>query len=717
MWGKCLFLPFIKWRLICLVTLLIPIQSFIPLCLGRASKQERCLSLQESSSSDFDYGDDEDWLNDDDYSPASFSRKPGNSPFSDLRGKSQIPEFIKNYLEAGETRPQNFLTTHLLAVPMTENHELQIELESVQRAILYHCPKLVHACITSGLSRMPLLLVDASQEPAGKVNSKLQDIVQKVVRKHCFVHEEGYYLGDPEFSGLNKDGNRPLTMKFHNLEIDGVGNQALYTVADNDANGGLKKLRLIVSDLEHEIKNQGWKTMWPPSDVQGSEEQEQNRKTDEFVPRIPFMRLPPNFEEYLDPPENESIIRLCEEGGNGISPLFWIKWEKDVMARDVRLQGIGVYYGLPGLGEIREQAFYAAQDPVRLPEGNEALAGVEKVHKEYQDKRMEKMERRILDDDEFENGDIVDPTVSENRKILESIYDKDSTIADDGILENQVGDEGNIEKNEPRGANAPLDGWMQERIRDITGIEDDARSDTQSSLQTTTNDQYSKDELSSNNNSAPMDEWMQKRLRGIVENQNSVKQQRKIAESKSNLPSLDDNPIIQAMRVGDVFQNEALREENTELETVLASFPSPEHLKGFWRIVHSPVTSSFEAREQNFCDNFVLRSDGNIAGGPILVKATRQKAGGGSWQMFETDNKTLMQLRLVIPPERERIMVWEGEISKEEIIKCAGKVWVESATTASARQELGSFCMERINTTRDPSKFRIIIPQPIRIDD
>ena len=52
--------------------------------------------------------------------------------------------------------------THLIAIPLDTNYELLLELESVQRAILYHCPILADACIPSAVTRLPLLYVKAS---------------------------------------------------------------------------------------------------------------------------------------------------------------------------------------------------------------------------------------------------------------------------------------------------------------------------------------------------------------------------------------------------------------------------------------------------------------------------------------------------------------------------------------------------------------------------
>lgn len=53
---------------------------------------------------------------------------------------------------------------------------------------------------------------------------------------------------------------------------------------------------------------------------------------DKWRARVPFMRLPRNFEELL-PPVKEGLfgtdMRSPDEGGDGISPLFWFDWRKD----------------------------------------------------------------------------------------------------------------------------------------------------------------------------------------------------------------------------------------------------------------------------------------------------------------------------------------------------------------------------------------------------
>ena len=87
--------------------------------------------------------------------------------------KSRMNEYAANFLRQQQQQQQGnssqqqqqqdndvLLYTHLIAVPMETCHELMVELESVQRAILYHCPLLVHSCIASAGMKLPLLYVE-----------------------------------------------------------------------------------------------------------------------------------------------------------------------------------------------------------------------------------------------------------------------------------------------------------------------------------------------------------------------------------------------------------------------------------------------------------------------------------------------------------------------------------------------------------------------------
>ena len=320
--------------------------------------------------------------------------------------RSAIPQFVNAFLERerkarGETRPREY--THMIGIPMAECHQLQIELESVQRAILYHCPPLIHACIVPTMSRMPLLYVDASQEPAATVTLELHRMVQMVVQKHCYVQQNQPQSNSFEtisFSGFNTQGYKPITMTFHKLQIDGEANDALFTVADRDSNGGLTRLQSIASDLQKAIEHRGWKCRFPPSQVQGMQETKEAAALDDenphnFIPRIALLRLPPQFQSHLRPLVDDNDRHTLEDGGNGISPLFWIKWEKDVMASNVRPREVGIYPRRPGFCGFDEQTFYIPHETVKLPDGNEILSEQEKIHQSYSENRIKEAEQGL----------------------------------------------------------------------------------------------------------------------------------------------------------------------------------------------------------------------------------------------------------------------------------------------------------------------------------
>lgn len=562
-----------------------------------------------------DDDDDDDWRNAPDDVPQSFA------------SRSQIPQFIDAFLERerdarGEVRPNNNKYTHMIGVPMAECHELQIELESVQRAILYHCPSLIHACIVPTMSRMPLLYVDASREPAGSVTMELHQMVHNVVRKHCYVKDPQDQdntgrdvYDDVSYSALNAQGYKPLTMSFHKLQIDGEGNEALFTVADRDSAGGLARLEAMMADLRATVEERGWKCQWPPSDVQGMQEEKDASGSYAFVPRIALLRLPPNFESYLRPLVDDDDHRMSEDGGNGISPVFWIKWEKDTMGSHVRLREVGIYPRRPGFTGFDEQTFYLPHETVKLPHGNEALSQQEKIHRDYNEQRMKESERALEELESGEvspDGDFADPNLASNRQMLESIFGMASEA---------------LEK-------MPFDALDDDVVVDDT-VDDDLVDDDGDDVDDDDDDD-------------------------------------KMYMSKSIDLSTPDLP----------------------------DFPSEEHLRGFWRVVRSPLSMPDVIKDDSRSDNFVLRVDGTVAGGPVLDEETFNKASGGTWRLLESIDESLLRIRLVIPPKKDRIMVWEGQVFKdtesslnsisildatsfgkmvrdtkgEEVIKCSGKV-------------------------------------------
>jgi hypothetical protein len=206
--------------------------------------------------------------------------------------RSKIPDYIAAYLRK-ENPAQTFSPTHMVGIPMDACHELLIELESVQRAILYHCPVLVHSCIVASMTRLPLLYVDASYQPAGRVTMELQEMTKRIVQNYCFAAPADT-RDDTDLSGAGQDGYKPLTLNFHKLEVDGDAHDVLYTKAVQGEEG-TSKLIAMVQELQREIEAKGWTAQFPS-----------NPHEPEFLPRIPFMRLPNDFARYLEEiPEND----------------------------------------------------------------------------------------------------------------------------------------------------------------------------------------------------------------------------------------------------------------------------------------------------------------------------------------------------------------------------------------------------------------------------
>jgi hypothetical protein len=120
----------------------------------------------------------------------------------------------------------------------------------------------------------------------------------------------------------------------------------------------------MVDDLQERIHREtGWKTALPHDD---------HAINGKFRPRIPFMRLPPNWDKFLeagmkdskDGEEKEDIMLLkSDQGGNGISPILWCQWDADVYGT-ARMREVAVYKRRKGYDGLDEQAFYMPEQTV-----------------------------------------------------------------------------------------------------------------------------------------------------------------------------------------------------------------------------------------------------------------------------------------------------------------------------------------------------------------
>ena len=309
---------------------------------------------------------------------------------------SSNDDFI-DYILSPPSNDPSFRCTHMIGIPLEQNHDLLLELESIQRAILYHCPLLINACIAPVVTRMPLLMVDTKNDGMGQQSSSangsgidvndlfnrnknglfddfndgnessspgenelltsrdpitrtLHGIVNSVIDEMINVETiESSSLSNNDDNeeeeenenreGVNNSNIKPLLLKFEGLEIDGDKNEVLHAIGTEEE--GTIKLRNVLNEITKRIEQKGWKVYIPEDNPQGKMGG-LNEDGVTWRPRIPFMRLPTDFFDTLPDPqgydgqwqnytdeEKKNYMRVPEEGGNGISPLFWFKWWDD----------------------------------------------------------------------------------------------------------------------------------------------------------------------------------------------------------------------------------------------------------------------------------------------------------------------------------------------------------------------------------------------------
>lgn len=354
-----------------------------------------------------------------------------------------------------------------------------------------------------------------------------------------------------------------------------------------------------------------------------------------------------------------------------------------------------------------------------LPVGtNQTILRREREFQGYQEERMKKAEKSLqlpersddqkdLDEDisELNNNDEEDIMSWRKRQRLEQLYaqpDSEILTTTDDSAEDKTTSEidTSVESIKPETPQDPaaLDGWMRENIQTVIASRARERS-----LQ----------ELS----------------------------------TKKDKPAIEDNPIFAK------FKNGTLVPEAPELLSpptpALPSYPSREHLVGFWRMVRSPTGFEPVDNANDQSENLILRMDGTTAGGPILDRETQHKASGGTWTLSgETANTARLLIRLEIPPKKERILVMEGalervsmkgkdmpmasntfgipaleelksrdEVDMDDFLFCGGQVWIEDAVIGRNRDEIGKFSVMKLNLSNHPTQYSITVPRPVRNQD
>jgi hypothetical protein len=494
------------------------------------------------------------------------------------------------------------------------------------------------------MTRLPLLYVQAKNQSSERVISILADTVKQLVQKHILIQTEEVSEEVDAIptmdEGLNADGARPLTMTFQSLEIDGKNNNVLNTVGLVD-DEGTNKLRAFVCDLQKAVEAKGWKTAFPPDPNEPA-----NDSVGGFRPRIPFMELPKTFDDNLSRFKDESTeiteedvaFLTSDQGGNGISPIFWCQWWDDVFGQNIRMQEVGIYPRTKSdAGEdLSYSMFYLPYETIPLPDGNAAMLQTEKKFQNYQDTRLEEEQEKMYQEGKNNNdaptsrNDEPDILMTKTRERLENIFENS---AEDAIIETIVEQE-------------------------VPEIQNSQSSPTEENVDATEEEEESLD-LDLNQPTASPDDWMKERIRTIVESRESTKSRIPV---KKEMPPIEDNPVFKSYKEGTLVPKEQ-RPKATEKK--LGPYPGRDHFIGIWRVVTSPTGFPAEESTDETSENLILRVDGTTAGGPILDAETRQKAAGGTWKMIvDEDGDVRLRIRLVIPPKKERILVMEGVVNR-----------------------------------------------------
>ncbi|KAL7531679.1 hypothetical protein ACHAXR_004170 [Thalassiosira sp. AJA248-18] len=547
---------------------------------------------------------------------------------------------------------------------------------------------------------------------------------------------------------------------------------------------GWEMLEKLVKNIQDELENSyGLDTCWPLDKPQGEEieygdpmvaaiKQKQRR----WRPRVPFVRLPKDFYQDLqndldkrnenkksgdDNDEDEASV--IDMGFDGISPLFWYEaWgEEDIIAHPgVRMQSVAVYRRMvPGGGEA-ESSFYVptssdgpqswktganaasgttanvddrkSENAMELPVGDAELAARERREKAKAMDRLGEVEQRA--EREWEEGkarwmeELSDQNDNDEGKLVDSFAQFDV-----GMEMGEVTVEGDAAYSIP---------WSERGV-------DDSVKQTEEQLPDETS--FSEDTLSSVDKEHSKSDSLE--TPALLD-----------TKPRKELPSIEDNPVFQRLWKGQSQktlqgQNSAMALDGTPPaeESPLPPYPSDAHFTGAWRVVSSPLgseTPSIDDIESKSSDNFILRVDGQVMGGPILDAQYQQKAAGGEWKMFQAIRKTTKQddtsldppvtqtrlrIRLLVPPGKDRALVMEGEVTRlvmpgagdatsspsdgwmmasggmldgmlqnlddveakpgadgEGLLYCGGEAWMEDVDGGGNRRKVGPFSLHKL---------------------
>ncbi|KAL3761904.1 hypothetical protein ACHAW5_006133 [Stephanodiscus triporus] len=681
--------------------------------------------------------------------------------------------------------------THQIAIPLQDSTELHSALQAIQTSLVRDCPRLIRACVMPSLLRMPLLYVDGSAWQNvnlggggnGSLDAILEQVVYKAIREVVYGDDIGATSSDASLIEIAK----PILLPFRGLELQGEDNSVLYAVGNNVNDESIEKakkknssyddedelyfvddflaapvqtggpsgweiLEKLVHNIQDELESKyGLQTCWPSDKPQGEEIEYGfsaiEQKPRKWRPRVPFVRLPSDFYQDLradiekrpDIPESESPSPI-DMGFDGISPLFWYEaWgEDDILPPPgVRMRSVAVYRRVvPGGGEA-ETSFYVPTSSVGpqtwKSDANSAMGFVARLDDENTgismqlpvgDTKLMARERR------------------EKAKAMERL--------------------GEVERREEREWEEGKARWMEEMSNQSLGGEKIGMESGDVSVEGDAAYSTPWSERDVDNTSRPTSD-----SRMIHQPQSSD------SKTRRELPSIDDNPIFRRFRSGQPQvtsqgQNTALALDGTPPtpDAPIPPYPSDAHFVGAWRVVSSPLgaeNESFDVTDSKSSDNFILRVDGQVMGGPILDTQRQHKAAGGVWKMFQAIRKpigestefeekrssnsltqTRLRIRLLVPPKKERVLVMEGEVTRlvmpgsvdavsqssdrlimtnsglvddilqniggelirpeakngEVLLYCAGEAWMEDVEGGANRRKVGPFALMKLKAVK-----------------
>ncbi|KAL9181181.1 hypothetical protein ACHAXT_009986 [Thalassiosira profunda] len=703
--------------------------------------------------------------------------------------------------------------THQIAIPLDDASELHAALHAIQTSLVRDCPRLLRACVMPALLRLPLLYVDGSALEGANVGTNnvdaiLEEAVHAAIRRVVYG-EDG--------SGASKETVEPILLPFRGLELQGADNSVLYAVGSNindessaknplmaaedeedgviviedwstaeaaEGPSGWEMLEQLVHAIQEELEGtHGLDTCWPLDEPQGKEIEYDDPlvaavkgKQRKWRPRVPFVRLPKDF--YAELQEDAARINNEDNSGDGgdeeepssidmgfdgISPLFWYEaWGADdiLEAPGVRMRSVAVYRRtVPGGGEA-ESSFYVATSAdgpqswksgagadaptagksLDLPVGDTKLRARERREKAKAMDRLGEEEQRA--EREWEEG---------KARWMEELGQQGGSAGDATISEDEsyaqfdVGMEvGEVTVDGDAAYSSP---WTERDVVESTAA---AASIQDGGLPA---EQIAAEEVASS---------------AETERSSDALKAPTSPDSKPrrDLPSIEDNPVFQRLwkgksQVTTQGQNTALTLDGTPpaSEEPLPPYPSDAHFVGPWRVVSSPLGTSIDSidDESKSSDNFILRVDGQVMGGPVLDAEYQHKAAGGEWRMFQAVRRggtsedgseappvtqTRLRIRLLVPPEKDRALVMEGEVTRlvmpgagdaasssfdgwqmasggilegmaqnldvqsqsgnngEVLLYCGGEAWMEDADGGANRRKLGPFSLQKLKSIR-----------------